>query len=151
MASSVTIIGDKELTRKLTVFANNIKSPKKALKKTGDMLVDNYVENFKTEGKTLEAPWKPLSTATQIAKIQSGFGGAGILKKTGKLMKSIKILQLTKFLVKIGSNNPYYKYHQSSASRSSNLPRRKMVDITKKLAKKVTSTLREFLIIPLLK
>ena len=150
MASSVTIIGDTKFKKKLTVFSANLANSKVALKRVGEMLLDNYQQNFKTEGSTLNSPWKPLSASIQIAKIQSGFGSKGILERTGKLKNSIKMLKLNKYLLEIGSENNYFRYHQSSAARNK-LPRRKMIDITFKLQKKTMAILREHFVIPLIK
>ena len=143
-ATTVTIQGDKEFTRKLLLFKTKIKNPKKALKDTGNMLVKNYVKNFETEGRTLGAKWKPLSTFTVAQKVRLGYGAKKILERTGKLMKSIKIVQLNTFLVKISSKLKYFKYHQSSRPRTK-LPRRKMIDINTSLAKEVTKILRTYL------
>ena len=142
MSITVRLQGDKALQRKISKFHNKLKNPKKILKESGELLVKNYQTNFQTEGSTLGSKWKPLSAFTTAQKIRLGYGGKKILERTGKLMKSIKILILNKFLVKVGSKLDYYRYHQSAAPRRK-LPRRKMVDITNKLSKQIADIFRK--------
>ena len=144
MATPVTLKGDKQFNKKLFLFKSKIKNPKKALKESGEFLVKNYVRNFKVEGKVLGKTWEPLSAFTIAQKVRLGYGAKRILERTGKLMKSIKITELSTFLVKVGSKLSYYKYHQSSLSRKK-LPRRKMVDINIALSKGITKILRKHL------
>lgn len=143
--TGITFKGDKILNRKLQKLSTNIKNARKPLEQSGKYVIKQSVKNFQTEGATLQSKWKPLSPFTMAQKSKLGFGAKKILQRTGKLMRSIKIIQLNKFLVKISSKNPYYKYHQSTAARKK-LPRRKMLDITNEISKDIVKIFKKYIL-----
>lgn len=98
-----------------------------ALKKAGKDIVDFVsVEVIASEGKAIGKKWRKLSPAYKKQK-KKKYPGRGILEATGLLSKSFKsktqsfrgVNRLTVFNIA-----PYFKYHQSSAPRKTNLPRR---------------------------
>lgn len=110
--SAITINGD---TRIIGIFGDIKKllnNPKKVLTDIGDFLVEEYEENFDSEGSRSKKKWKSLATSTQIQRARLGYGAAHpILKRTGDLRGGFR-KKVKTFSVTVDNPTSYFKYHQ---------------------------------------
>ncbi len=120
---SIDINGSKAVMAKLDGIIRAVGSPREALKDSGDFLVREFVANFPEEGRRMGRPWKALSAATVREKQRLGYGGAGILVRTGKMMNAFAS-EVRPFMVRVFNPTKYYQYHQLGTP---NLPQRKMI------------------------
>lgn len=93
----------------------NMNSP---LQKSSQLMLKTFDMNFNSEGGTLGMPWKPRLEPY----------GWPILQRTGLMRRSFGAAFGTDF-VTLFNSAPYFKYHQSSAPRTTRLPRRVMMRI----------------------
>ena len=133
MSLAITINGDVRLAKKLNKLSAAIQNPKKALKEVGKFVISETQEQFKTEGTRLGRKWKELATSTLIAKARDGYGGKGMLERTGRLKKGFKS-DLSKFKVRIHNPVPYYQYHQLGGTK---LPQRVMLDTPERVKQEI--------------
>src|SRR3990167_9259365 len=122
MAFTINIDGDKRIVEKFNNIELLLKDVKKPLNEIGGLLVTEFKENFTTEGSRLNEPWKQLAQSTLLQKARLGFGGMGILERTGKLKNSfVKTVQ--SFQVRVRNTASYFKYHQRGTG---DIPQRRM-------------------------
>lgn len=123
------IEGDTQLIRRLQGVEIGMKNFSPEFKKTGDLLLKTFRENFKSEGRDIGEPWKPLKPETLIQKQRLGFA-PDILVRTGALKGGFKA-RPSQFEVVVSNLVDYFSYHQSNRPRNK-LPRRIMMKIDEK-------------------
>jgi phage gpG-like protein len=116
------LVGDKleELTTSLSNFKNELSEISGLLKKFYNSDV------FASDGQALGQRWAPLSQPYATYKGNKYGFGKGILVASGKMQGSF-VTMSNSTMMTVTNTAPYFKYHQSSAPRSSNLPRRAMI------------------------
>jgi phage gpG-like protein len=136
----ISIDGDERLIAKFKAieFYFN-KKLNKPLKRSGDLLLKRFDENFTKEGKELNKPWKKLAASTLRQKAKLGFGSKGILVRTGNLRRGFE-KKVKKFSVRVFNDISYYKYHQLGGSR---LPKRVMIRGTENIKQDIVEIFRK--------
>lgn len=120
---TLDINGARAIMAKLEKTVKAIKSPREALTETGEFLIKEFEDNFPTEGSRLGLPWQKLALSTLREKQRLGYGGKGILERTGQLKDAFS-KDVTSLMVRVFNPTPYFKYHQLGGST---LPQRKMI------------------------
>lgn len=136
------IEGKQELSRVLREVGKGIKDWTPAFRETSQELVKIFANDvFATRGKAIGESWKPLKPSYLAKKTADGYP-ADPLIRTGKMKQNFKSLfQSDK--AEIWNSTVYFKYHQSDAPRTSNLPRRvimKLGENQKQLVVKIFHT-----------
>lgn len=130
---TIDINGAKAVIGKLERTVKAIKSPRQALGETGDFLIQEFQANFPAEGARLGRPWEQLAAATLREKQRLGYGGKGILERTGTMLAAFA-KDVGQFMVRVFNPTQYFKYHQLGGT---NLPQRKMISATENLKGKI--------------
>lgn len=113
----------KKLVRDIQTKANQ------PLKESAQVLVDESIRNFGTQGFTFGEAWKPLKPSTVRARRRFGLGARPILVVTGRLKKGVKIKQVTNTKATVGNDVKYYPYHQLGTRK---MPQRQILKETDK-------------------
>lgn len=120
---SFTIQGEKQVAAALITASNEVSNFRKPLAKANKLLLKTWDQSFSTKGSTIGETWKSRTKSYPWK----------ILQKSGKMRKSFKAKLggglLKKTNTTLWNTASYFKYHQSSAPRKSNLPRRVMMKI----------------------
>lgn len=123
-----TIEGEKQLSRYLREVENSLKDFTVPFKRASDTLKNTFsTEVFETEGSEIGERWERLSPYTVAQKARSGYGGKGILERTGSMRRSFKTIVSSDQAV-IFNTAEYFGYHQSNRPRRK-LPRRVMMKL----------------------
>lgn len=126
---SWSIEGEQQLSRVLRGVGAGIKDWTPAFKETADELVSVFSNDvFASEGRKIGEKWDPLSPRYLAQKRADGYGGKGILERTGEMRKSFQKLFKADH-AEVWNSAAYFQYHQSKAPRRSNLPRRVMMKL----------------------
>ena len=130
--------GVKEISAKLDMLASvkDFSEPFRASKKHLDRGVQR---NYHSQGSYFGQRWQKLSAPYRHWKAKH-YTGRGILVRTGALRKGF-VGQVSSTGLIYTNLVSYYSYHQSSAPRSTNLPRRVMLKLTNEMR---TEIFREF-------
>jgi len=123
---SFEIEGEKQISAGLDYVGKELKDFRKPLKKSSELLLKTWEQNFDAQGSTLGEPWQRLSPKYAAWKAKR-YPGKGILVRTGKMRKSFRD-SVTSVSATLTNPTPYFRYHQSNASRGT-LPRRVMMKI----------------------
>lgn len=143
MRISVTLEGEKQLSRKFRDLPDDLGNARPAFRKVAYNLTNVFEDDvFDTDGGAIGVTWSPLSRAYAQRKAQK-YPGQGILEATGEMRDSFRN-KYSNNRAEIYNVSPYFKYHQSSAPRSSDLPRRVMMRLTNPLKEEVMKTFHEF-------
>lgn len=133
MSFTIDVNGSKAVMARLDRTIKAVGSPKKALTETGEFLIQEFKDNFPSEGSRLGSPWKKLKADTIREKQRLGYGSAGILVRTGKMMNAFE-KEVSSFMVRVSNPTKYFKYHQLGTEF---LPQRKMIVASEKLKGKI--------------
>lgn len=144
---TVTIDGEERILRKFENIDSFVDNLEKPLEESGDLLIEKFDDNFKTEGRTLQDPWKELAQSTLIQKRRLGYGGKGILERTGNLRRGFE-KDVQKFKVTVLNPIDYFKYHQLGTV---NLPQRVMIKSTSQINQDIVNIFQRALVTALLK
>lgn len=110
-----------DLRKKIKAMQN----PQRALNAMGTALVSLAKRSFNEPG-VRALPWAPLAPGTIKQKQKQG-RSEGILKRTGALFRSPRVVSVTGNTVTVGSDRPYAKYHQLGTSK---MPARPIFPVT---------------------
>lgn len=134
--------GPAQIVRKLAIAANHIESLEPAWEQVGEDLLGDFRQNFDQEGGAFGAgawaKWAPLRPSTIADRLRKGYGGAHpILERTGTLRAGVtqrgapgNVFEVGPNYLVVGTTVPYAIYHNSSAPRKSNLPRRPIIGLS---------------------
>lgn len=134
--------GPAQIVRKFSIVANRVESLEPAWEQVGEDLLGDFRQNFAQEGgffgKDSWAKWKPLRPSTIEDRLRKGYGGEHpILQRTGTLYEGVtergapgNVFEVGPNYLVIGTTVPYAIYHNSSAPRKSNLPRRPIIGLS---------------------
>ena len=115
---TITIEGEKQLSRRITRLAEAVTDFSPELKKSANFLRNFFGgEVFDTRGAVLGEPWAPRKKAYPWP----------ILEKTGKMRRSFRA-KAEKMRAEIWNAVDYFKFHQSRMPRR-RLPRRIMMKL----------------------
>jgi len=120
---TLSIDGDTRVIAKLDAAIKAVGSPREALEDSGKYIISEVDKQFSTSGSRLGTSWQALSQKTLIQKAQAGYGGKGILERTGKLKKGFTS-DLETFKVTVSNPVTYFKYHQLGTNK---IPQRPML------------------------
>jgi phage gpG-like protein len=129
MSFTIEIDGDQRIVQKLGSLNTLVKDPQQQLTETGDLLIQEFEDNFPVEGKRLESPWQELTAETIAQKIRMGYGSKGILERTGALKKAFT-KSVSKLKVTVTNTATYYKYHQLGTKY---IPERTIIKSTERI------------------
>jgi len=104
------------------------------LKESAQVIVDESVRNFGTQGFTFGEAWKPLKPSTVKRRRSMGLGARPILVVSGRLKKGTKIKSVTNKEAIVGNDVPYFPYHQLGTKR---MVRRQVIKETDKAKKAI--------------
>jgi len=104
------------------------------LKESAQVLVDESIRNFGTQGFTFGEAWKPLKPSTVKHRARMGLGARPILIVSGRLKKGVKIKSVSNTKAEVGNDVPYYPYHQLGTNR---MPQRQILKETDKAKKAI--------------
>lgn len=123
MDFSITIEGEKQLSRRLLIVTDGIKDFTEPLRSSGNELQKTFQINMQQEGE-LFGGWAP-----RVPRYKDGqrIDTWPLLNRTGKMYDSFYSLVKPDSLI-LGNRSPYFKYHQSNKPRKK-LPRRVMMKI----------------------
>lgn len=139
---TIKVSGDETVRRKLAILGNEVNKLPNAMKEIGRQAAEYYGSvGFSDKGRPWGEPWQDLSTQYKKWK-EKHFAGRPTLVRTGDMQAGF-FAKASDDSVTISNSVSYYKYHQSSAARKSNLPRRQMAGINGKIVSMVRSEIRE--------
>jgi len=142
---TVKISGDATVRRKLAILGNEVNKLPNAMDAIGKEAVRYYGSiGFTDQGRPWGEAWQQLSVQYKKWK-EKHYAGRPMLVMTGD-MKDSFFARTNSTSVTIDNSASYYKYHQSSAPRKSNLPRRRMAGINGKIKDVVRSEIRKEII-----
>ena len=125
---TIRVTGDKQVMHKLAILRRAGIDNKDVMQEIGKEAVSYYEsDSFSTRGRVFGSAWKDLSPAYKVAKQEKWGSAYPILVASGDMQRGF-FARATKNSVTIDNKSPYYKYHQSSASRTK-MPRRQMAGI----------------------
>ena len=137
--------GAEELSRVLGSEDSKLKDFTEPLQKSSDVILKDIRINFASEGG-LVGGWTPLAEATKIGRIRRGYGGEhSILVNTGKYKNSFKAMVSSTKTVIDAWGVAYHKYHQSTETRTSNLPRRATLFLRPEVKAEIQRFFQEYL------
>jgi len=137
--TAITINGDTRILKRTSTISTFLIDPRKLLSDIGDYLKDEFDKNFPTEGARLEKKWKPLTVGTIREKARAGYGGKGILERTGKMRKGFE-KTTTRREVRVFNDVDYFKYHQLGTSK---MAKRVMITAPKKVKREIVAKIRK--------
>lgn len=124
---SWTIEGQKQLSRKLFILAENVKDWTPAFKAVAQQLRQTFeTDVFQTRGSAIDEHWAPLSPGYAAWKARN-YPGKGILERTGAMRGGFRS-EWKGDMARVWNGVKYFKYHQSKESRG-RLPRRVMLKL----------------------
>lgn len=132
MVTLAVTVDDREVKAMLTRLSARMNNLMPVMRKIGDTLKNDALDNFKGQHAPDGTPWKPLSLATRIARAKRLSGGSLLTKSgkrtkakayavmttakalmdTGILRASINVLDATPTSVTVGSRLKYAAIHQ---------------------------------------
>jgi len=138
----VTIVleGEKVLSRRLLNAQYAFKSLHAPFETINTELQKTFQMNFSTQG-SLFGGWAERKPQYKNGERVDTWP---LLNKTGNMKDSFDGVATDSQLV-IFNTAPYFKYHQSKAERSSNLPRRVMIGLDKQRKEFVIKTFQQYI------
>jgi len=129
MKVSIRVSGLDKQQRMLSKLKRHVFSLRGAMEEIGDEAIKYYQgQGFASQGGVFGERWPKLASSTVRSKIRSYPQYANVpLMRTGRMKESF-IKKVGNKQVEITNEASYFKYHQSTASRS-RLPRRTMLGI----------------------
>lgn len=141
----IKISGDATVKRKLAILGDGINHMPNAMRKIGEEAADYYRSiGITDKGRPWGSGWQDLSMQYKKWK-EKHYPGRPIMIASGNLENSF-FAKHTDTSVTIGNSASYYKYHQSSAERKSNLPRRQMAGVNGRIKDLVKQAVRAELV-----
>jgi len=123
------IEGETELARKLVGVSEDLKNWYPEFRKTGELLLKTFRDNFDTQGKELGVMWQPLSESTIAEKKRLGYPLTPLIR-SGLMRRSFQSDPGNKQVI-VFNPMDYFQYHQSRQART-HIPRRIMMKIDEK-------------------
>ncbi|MDQ0825421.1 phage gpG-like protein [Arthrobacter sp. B2I5] len=123
-----TFDGQEQMVNRLRSTARGVKDLSESMSTIGLYLSHLYAgEVFASRGGVIGEPWARLSPDYAAEKARK-WPGRPPLMRTGKMQSNFRF-ESDANSARMYNPTPYFKYHQSSDPRSSNLPRRVMMKI----------------------
>ena len=145
------VAGDRQLNRELLGVGDRAGDARPALEAIADLWIVETREQFATEGRHASGGWKPLKSATILAKRRRRLRPE-ILRATDALMDSLTkrgddnmILHVSAGELDYGSRLPYAGAHQNPRSTNP-LPRRRPVEFTEATRRASVKILQRWLV-----
>lgn len=136
--------GEVQLSRRLEGLSAHTRDLTAPFRSSADMLIGVYSRDvFATEGAVIGKKWQRLSPVTVAQKARLGYGGKGILVRTGKMQRSFTSIVASDRAV-IYNTAPQFKYHQSNLPRR-RLPRRVMMALAENQKQAVVKIFQRYL------
>lgn len=126
MKPRLTLVRDT-LTPDLKKKLRAARNPQPALRAMGTVFASLATRAF-NEPSLRPVAWKPLKDETVKEKARRGLS-EGVLKATGALMRSPRIVGITKTTVRVGTDRRYASFHQLGVKGS--LPARPFFPVDK--------------------
>lgn len=135
------VAGEEQVARRFTRYGENIRDMRPAFNKIKDRFFEGEQQQFQTEGGWGSGGWRPLSTEEPPRGGYAGwkarrYPGRPIMVVSGKLKRSLtqpgaegSIALVFPTSLTLGTRIPYAIYHQSTRPRTSNLPRRPLIEL----------------------
>lgn len=141
MELKFSIEGAEPISRNLGEIANGVKDFKKPFEDVSKAMLKTFQMNFDSRG-SLYGGW--------AARKPQYKGGVRIdtwplMEKTGRMRRSFKS-DVRSTSIELYNTRSYFKYHQSNAPRTSNLPRRAMMKLRRQDADMVVRQFQLYLI-----
>jgi len=111
------------------------------LRESAQVIVDESIRNFGTQGFTFGEAWKPLKPSTVKQRRRMGLGARPILVVSGRLKKGVKIKSVDNKKAVVGNDVPYYPYHQLGTRK---MPQRQILKETDKAQKAILLIFNNF-------
>lgn len=129
MSFTISMNGQDRVLDKFDKLKNDLENFEPILDEVGEYIISKTDETFASQGGAIQESWAPLTPQTLYQKQRLGFGGKGILERTGALRKGF-FKEVQKFLVRVTNKMSYYKYHQLGGKT---LPQRVMLKSTENM------------------
>lgn len=147
----ITIIGARTTSRKLATFGARIDDLSEPFEQIGEDLLDDFNQNFISEGGLIRPRWKQLANSTVRDRIRQGyFGPHPILFRTGMLYQSVayrnapgNIFEVTKDTLRVGTNETKAAWQHFGTARG--IPPRKLVGISFQRRSGILDRLRQYI------
>ena len=131
--------GEDEVKKMLAGVGLDVKDLRGAMDDVGSTTIKYFSgQVFASRGGVIGHSWPRLSDRYAATKAKR-FPGRPLLVQTGRMQGSF-VKRSAAMSVEITNNDPKFKYHQSSASRTK-LPRRAMIGIYNGMQDDVTKTI----------
>ena len=121
--------GKNRISARFNDIERGLKNFREPLTEANKYMLGEIDKNFNAEGGVVTKKWTKLSPKYETIKKRK-YGDVGILHATGRMRAAFKS-KIDRKKVVISNTAEYFEYHQSSAPRRK-LPRRVMLDITRK-------------------
>lgn len=130
-----SVDGEKQLSVELGIMADHVTDWTPALEEASEILLKSFDLNFDSRGQLFQGGWpkrkveKPWPLLENIGDMRRGFDSA-IVGST----------------LTLGNTASYFKYHQSSAPRTSGLPRRIMMKIDDPRRREIVKIFQKYIL-----
>lgn len=145
---TLDIMGDKQLARGLSRFADDVKDLKEPFREIVKQFYEIEEKQFQSEGGYGSGGWKPLSPRTVELKRKAGFPNK-ILVREKFLMESLtgknpwSIAEVRPLEMRVGSKLEYARFHQKGTST---MPARPVIDLTEGDKMTFMKTIQRYLV-----
>lgn len=114
---------DARLIAVLAGYRRRLSNLRPALRAAGEQLKARVLQRFTTKRSPGGTPWRPWAPSTRKQRIAEGTAHLGLLVRTGKLRKSLRIYT-TERAVSVGFAASYARYHEDGTDR---MPARRLL------------------------
>lgn len=141
LSITIKIKGDQEVMHKVHKLGDNLLKLKPAMEVIGKNARNYYATTGITDrGRPWKQEWRDYSKNYKVWK-EKHYPGRPMMVLKGNLERSFDF-DANETSVRIFNKAPYFKYHQSSATRYK-LPRRQMMGINNPIRRMVSDAIRD--------
>lgn len=145
---TLDIMGDIQLSRGLSRFADNVKDLSKPFREIVKQFHEIESQQFASEGGRGSGGWAPLAPITREQKAREGFPSR-ILVRTRLLLESLtgknpwSIMDVKPLELRVGTKLEYGRYHQEGTRH---MPKRPVIDLTERDKMSFMKTIQRYLV-----
>lgn len=137
-----SIEGDTQLSRRLIGLQGSLTDYHRPFGEAASYLKATFSRDvFDTQGAAIGERWTRLSPYTVAQKARKGYPATPLIG-TGSMRNNFQTIVSSDQAV-VYNTAAYFKYHQSKAARSSNLPRRVMMKLADRQKEQIVKYFQE--------
>ena len=119
LAFQMDLEGERQVSRMFQDIPSDLNKLQDVMDEIGDYILDETDKNFESRGSRFGKPWAPRARQYDHPPLEDSGD-----------MRSEFYAEATKDQVVVGNLDSKFPFHQSNQARTSNLPRRIMLEIT---------------------